>query len=60
VYFNVVPSLLAVSNYVDERETKSTSSAGDRELKDHTCTLIHLDVTDDLDLTLVLCHLRNF
>jgi hypothetical protein len=51
--------LLDTSNYFDERETKSTSSAGGRELNDHTCTLVHRDVTDDIDATLALCHLHN-
>jgi hypothetical protein len=38
---------------------KSTSSAGGQELNYHTCTLVHRDVTDDLDATLPLCHPHN-
>jgi hypothetical protein len=43
-----MPCLLTTSNYFDETETKSTSSASGRERNEDTCTLIHRDITCDL------------
>jgi hypothetical protein len=52
--------ILATSNYFDERESKSIRRAPPAVgLSDHTCTLGHLDVTDDIDASLALCHLHN-
>jgi hypothetical protein len=60
VYYNVVsPSSYNQLLRREGDQINSTSSAGGRELNDHTCTHVHLDVTDALDASLALCHLHK-
>jgi hypothetical protein len=40
------------------REGDKLNRRAPADLNDHTCTLVHRDVTDDLDATLALCHLH--
>jgi hypothetical protein len=52
---------VATSSYFDERATKSNRRAQPEvvEPNDDTCTIVHGDVTDDLDATFALCHLHT-
>jgi hypothetical protein len=52
VKYKVVPFPSSINCRFDESQTKSTSAPGAWSANVHTCTLLHLDIIDDLDATL--------